>query len=247
MSEPLVIRDNKDGVAYLLLNRPEKLNALNVSLFEELRTHIRAIANDTDTVGCVVLRGAGKCFSAGHDLQDIEEGENLPEPNFQANTIREMAALPQLVISAVHSHCYTGALELALGADIILASENAKFADTHAKWGLSPIWGMSQRLPRRIGRAKAIEMMMTCRTYTGREAETMGLANFCFPKESFDDDVHEFCKTILDNSAYALRHNKALLDETESLSLNDGLDYEIENSKGAMPDAMDRISRFLKG
>ena len=168
-----MLRDDRNGIAFLTINRPDKLNALNVEVFSELNAHIEALERQTETIGCIVLRGGGRCFSAGHDLKDIASGEKLPRPNFQARVIERLADLPQPVITAVHGHCYTGALELALAGDIILASENAKFADTHAKWALTPVWGMSQRLPRRIGAPKAMEMMLSARTYSGREAEAM--------------------------------------------------------------------------
>src|SRR5216684_2987930 len=172
MSE-LVLREDQDGLTTLTLNRPEKLNSLNVEMFVELRAHVDRIANETDRIGLVIVRGAGKCFSAGHDLADIAKGERPPKPNFQSDTIERLANLPQPVITAVHGHCYTGALELALTGDLLVCAESAKFADTHARWALSPIWGMSQRLPRRVGLPKAREMMFTCRTYTGRQAEAI--------------------------------------------------------------------------
>jgi hypothetical protein len=95
-----VLREDNDGVALLTLNRPDKLNALNVELFQELEAHILDIAEQVDVVGCVVLRGAGRCFSAGHDLGDIATGEKLPRPNFQAKVIEALACLPQPVITA---------------------------------------------------------------------------------------------------------------------------------------------------
>jgi enoyl-CoA hydratase len=150
MAEALVLRENKNGTAFLTLNRPDKLNALTVSMFEELRAHIGQIHRDDD-VRCVVISGAGKCFSAGHDLSDIASGERVPSRGWHSETLRMMERLPKPVIAAVHGHCYTGALEVALAADFILAADNAKFADTHAKWALTPVWGMSQRLPRRVG------------------------------------------------------------------------------------------------
>ncbi len=178
MSE-LVLREDRDGAAILTLNRPEKLNALNVELFRQLDSQVRRLAEETDTVGLVVVRGAGRCFSAGHDLSDITAGEKLPEPFFQSKVIERLADLPQPVISAVHGHCYTGALELALAGDIVFAAEGARFADTHAKWALTPVWGMSQRLPRRVGTYRAREMMFTCRTVQGPEALAIGLATPC--------------------------------------------------------------------
>ena len=246
MTEPLVTREDRDGVSYLTLNRPDKLNALNVELFSELKAHVEALKYQEKAIGCVVLRGAGRCFSAGHDLGDIAVGEKLPEEDFQANIIRALAGLPQLVVSAVHGHCYTGALELALGGDIILASETAKFADTHAKWGLSPVWGLSQRLPRRIGRAKALEMMMTCKTYSGSEAAAMGLAQQVFPDAEFEAGVEAFCQQVLANSWYSLRGNKALIDGSDGMSLEDGLGHEIASSPGIAPDARERMAGFGK-
>ena len=158
----LVLREQRGAAAHLILNRPDKLNSLNVPVFEALDAHVKAIAADPSGVAVVVLRGAGRCFSAGHDLGEIAAGEKLPEPNYQSKVIERITNLPLPVITAVHGHCYTGALELALSGDLILAAESAKFADTHAKWALTPVWGLSQRLPRRVGTYKAREMMVTC-------------------------------------------------------------------------------------
>ena len=242
----LVKREDADGVATLIINRPDKLNALNVAVFQELDAHIDALEKETETVGCIVLRGGGRCFSAGHDLADIEVGEKLPRQNFQSHVIERLATLPQPVITAVHGHCYTGALELALAGDIILASENAKFADTHAKWALTPIWGMSQRLPRRVGKIKSAEMMFTAKTYSGREAEAMGLCNICYTDEEFDTSVRSFCTEVLKNSWFSLRANKKLLLDTDGLSLEAGLAHEIYRNEGVGPDMAARIGGFTK-
>src|SRR5512137_1071229 len=177
----LVLREDRDGLATLILNRPDKLNALTVDLFAELGAHVDAIARQTDSVGVVMVRGAGRCFSAGNDLADIAAGRRPPRPHFQSEIVEKLANLPQPVISAVHGHCYTGGLELALAGDLIFAAESARFGDTHARWAMAPVWGMSQRLPRRVGTYKAREMMFTCKTYSGAEAAAMGLANFCVP------------------------------------------------------------------
>ena len=239
-----VLREDKDGLAILTINRPDKLNSLNVPVFEALEAHVIALAGQTDSIGCVVLRGAGRCFSAGHDLGDIAAGEKLPRPNFQSHVIEALSGLPQPVITAVHSHCYTGALELALAGDIILASQNAKFGDTHAKWALTPVWGLSQRLPRRVGSAKAYEMMFTCATYSGEQAAAMGLANAVYPDETFTADVEAFCRAILANSAFSHRANKRLMRQTDGLPLPAGLAHEIYRGEGRGPDMEARIAAF---
>jgi enoyl-CoA hydratase/carnithine racemase len=241
MSE-LVVRQDTGRVASLLLNRPDKLNALNVDLFRALEAHVADL--EKAPAGVVVLRGAGKCFSAGHDLSDIAAGEALPRPNYQSHVIERLADLPLPVVSAVHGHCYTGALELALAGDIILAAEGAKFADTHARWALTPVWGLSQRLPRRIGTYKAREMMFTCRTYSGREAEAMGLANFTVPDEDFDRAIEALSEQILANSSFSHAANKRLLTSTDGMNQGAGLAHEIYHGEGRGPDMAERIAAF---
>jgi enoyl-CoA hydratase len=244
MSSNQVLFTENAGLATLLLNKPDKLNALDSSVFEELLEHVERLEKSTETIGCVILRGSGRSFCAGHDLAVLGAGESIAENTLQAKTIERLANLPQPVITAVHGHCYTGGLELALAGDIILASANARFADTHAKWALTPLWGLSQRLPRRVGTAKATEMMFTCRTYTAAEAQQMGLANACYPDEVFNQEVETFARAILDNSWYSLRENKRLLLETEAMSLAAGLAHEVFRHRGFGPDMHERIARF---
>ncbi len=242
----LVLSERRGPAAHLILNRPDKLNSLNVGVFEALDAHVRALADNPGEVAVVVVRGAGRCFSAGHDLGDIAAGERLPEPNFQAKVIERLAGLALPVISAVHGHCYTGALELALAGDLIIAAESAKFADTHAKWALTPVWGLSQRLPRRVGTAKAREMMFTCRTYSGRQAETMGLANACHADDDFDAAIDALSAEIAANSVFSHAANKRLLDRTDGLPLPAGLAHEIYRGEGRGPDMQARIAAFAQ-
>ncbi len=242
----LVTRNDDNGVATLTLNRPDKLNALNVALFVELDTHIKQIATQTDSVGCVVLRGAGKCFSAGHDLADIAEGEAVPSPGWHSETLRMMEKLPKPVIAAVHGHCYTGALEVALAADFIVAADNARFGDTHAKWALTPIWGMSQRLPRRVGVATAKRLMFTAEMFGADEALRIGLAECVFPLASFTADITELARRILENSAFSHAANKRLLEATDADPLDSGLQWEIMENEGVGPDMQERVAAFTR-
>ena len=243
--QEFVLRSDTAGVATLTLNRPEKLNALSVPLFRDLRRHIDDIAAHAHEIKAIVLRGAGKCFSAGHDLRDLVAGEDAPHPQFQAQTIEALANLPQPVIAAIHGHCYTGALELALAGDILVCGASATFSDTHAKWALMPIWGLSQRLPRRIGTAKAREMMMTCATYTGEQARAMGLVNMCVPDDQLDAEILKLCTTIQQNSSFSHRGTKQLLSDTDGMSLGAGLAYEIYRTPGVGPDMRERIDAFM--
>lgn len=242
----LVTREDRDGVAILTLNRPEALNALSPNLFVELRSIIDQIAAQTDSVGCVILRGKGKSFSAGNDLKAIQAGERAPSAHFQADTLEAIENLPQPVIAAVQGHCYTGSLELVLACDLLVAGASAKFADTHGKWSMTPTWGMSQRLPRRVGVLKAKEMMLTGRVVSGAESVTLGLANYCVPDEQLDERAWQLAEEIIQNSWHTLRADKALILAGQQHHLNAGLQYERENSPGAGPDMAERLQGFGK-
>jgi enoyl-CoA hydratase/carnithine racemase len=150
------------------------------------------------------------------------------------------------VICVVQGHCLTGGLELALGADIIIAAESAKFADTHGKWDLVPEWGMSQRLPRRVGKAKAMEMMFTSRNYSGREAAEMGLANFCVADAELDAAVAQFAKEVLANSWRSNAANKKLLKDTDGLTEKAGLAHELHRTVGRGNEMGERLARMRK-
>jgi enoyl-CoA hydratase/carnithine racemase len=242
----LVLRENNGGAATLTLNRPEKLNALSKDMFEALEVHVDALARETKTVGLVILRGAGANFSAGYDMQEVlQHVKAHAKPHFHSEVIQKIANLPQPVISAVQGHCSTGSLELALAADLIVASESAQFSDVYARWGLTPVWGLSMRLPHRIGRSKASEMMFTCRTYSGVEAEHMHLANYCFPDNKFDAELVSLATDILSNSWYANHVNKRALIETDGLSLHDSHALELFKNEGLAPDAAKRIAKFF--
>ncbi len=242
----LVRRENSGGIATLTLNRPEKLNALSKDVFEALDEHVVAIARETKKIGVVVLRGAGANFSAGYDMHEVlEHVKAHAKPHFHSEVIQKIADLPQPVISAVQGHCSTGALELALAADLIVAAESAQFSDVYARWGLTPVWGLSLRLPHRIGTVKAAEMMFSCRTYSGRQAEAMHLANFCFHDDRFDAELAALCADILANSWYANQVNKRALIETDGLSLQDSHALELFKNEGLAPDAKQRIAKFF--
>jgi len=243
---PLVKREDRDGIAILSLNRPEALNALSPMLFVELRQHIDNISTEQEKVGCVILRGEGRSFSAGNDLKAIQSGEKAPSPHYQAETLDCIERLPQPVIALVQGHCYTGSLELALSCDLLIAGDSAKFADTHGKWGLSPTWGMTQRLPRRIGLLQAKELMFSGRVVQGEEAVTIGLANQCVPDSSLLESGLKMAKSFLENSWFTLRADKMLINGGLDHTLGEGLIWERENSPGRGPEMSERIANFGK-
>jgi enoyl-CoA hydratase len=242
----LVVREDRHGAAILTLNRPAKLNALTKDMFEVLNRHVEAIGRDLKKVGLVILRGAGGNFSGGYDMSEVLEYVRArAKPHFHSEVIEKIATLPQPVVSAVQGHCSTGALEVALAADLIVASESARFCDAYSHWGLTPIWGLSLRLPHRIGTAKAAEMMLTGRVYTGSEASAMHLANYCVPDERFDAELETLARTILSQSWYSNRLNKRALHESDGLPLREAHALELFKEEGLAPDAARRVASFL--
>lgn len=239
----LVRRDDADGVARLVLNRPEKRNAINRALFRELRAHIVALEADK-TTRLVILTGTGEHFCAGHDLSEKPHADALGWLRKEIHTLELLSKLPQPVIAAVRGTCYTGGLELALAADFIVCDETARFADTHGKWGLVPGWGLSQRLPRRVGSARAIDMMVTCRPVSGREAERFGLANLCVGSGEIDAALTNYAAAILQVSAHSCAENKRLVYQTDGMRLAEGLDHEVMRNAGFDRDASSRRATF---
>jgi enoyl-CoA hydratase len=244
MSDLVLRHDDDAGLCTLTLNRPDKLNALNTALFLELDAHLSALAAATESIGCVVLRGAGKAFCSGADLEAIQQGVVVPSPAFKSLVVERLAELPQPVIAAVHGYCFTGGLELALAADLIVASASARFADTHGKWGFVGAWGMPVRLPRRIGTSQAKRLMLTGARVAADEALRLGLVDLCAEDDAFDAALHDLTTSVLANSWHTNRETKRLMRETDGMPFGTALSHAHYRHPGAAPDSSERIARF---
>lgn len=242
MADDLVLRSDRDGLATLTLNRPDKLNALTPGSFVALRAHLDAIATD-ESIGCVVLQGAGRSFCAGHDLGAIADHERPPSQHFEPETVDALELLPQPTIARLHGHCFTGGLELALGCDVLIAGESTVLGDTHGQWGLAPVWGMSVRLPERIGRSRAKELMFTSRRISGTDAAAIGLVDRAVPDDQLDDAVAALAAEILANSWGTNRIDKLLLAAGADRTRTEALLHERALPYGLPADMAERMSR----
>ena len=236
----LVLRNDESGVSTLTLNRPDKLNALTPASFVELRRHLDAIAVDDD-VRCVVLRGAGRSFCAGNDLQSIASGEQTVSPNHAPETIDALEALPQPTICAIQGHCFTGGLELALACDLLIAADTAQLGDTHGQWGLAPIWGMSVRLPERVGRSAAKELMFTARRISGTEAAEIGLVDRSVVADGLGEAVAGLASQIVANSSGTNRIVKRLIADGKERPRSEALLHERTRPHGVPEDMAERM------
>ena len=245
MREQCLLREDRDGVCYLTLNRPEKLNALDSVLFSAIDRELAELEKRED-IHVIVLSGAGKAFCAGHDVAVL--GAEGQDENLNARVVARLADIDKAVVVVIHSHCYTGGLELALAGDIIIVSENARIGDTHSKFALRPIWGLLQRLPRRVGVSVTKDMFCTNRVLSGREAERVGFANYCFPDETLWEEAETIIRKINGNSPYSISFMKRMLRETDGENMSVGFQREIQTVyEGILgPDFEERISVLTK-
>ena len=232
----------------IMLSRPKALNAITLEMLLQIDEALEAVGKD-ESVRTVVLTGAGRSFSAGVDLKALKElrvahgsvGDLLNRP--ARSVIRHLTTIPKVVIAKVNGHCFTGALELALACDLIVTANEAVFGDTHAKWGLRPTWGMSQRLPRVVGIARARELSYTARTFTGVEAADLGLAVRSVPLVDLAATVDDLVADISANSPGAIAAYKDLYRTALERPLTDGLAYEAEATY-EITDSAERVARF---
>jgi len=240
-----------DGIATLTFNRPEALNALTPDLLRETEQALDEISADT-TIGVVVVTGKGRAFSAGVDLKALQEkGLNLTtgnvgdDLNASARRVQQkLENMPQATIAKVNGFCFTGGVELMLACDIVIAAREAKFGDTHAKLGLRPTWGMTQRLPRRVGMMRAKELSFSARTIDGVEAARIGLVLEAVPGDELDGFVDELSAAIAANSAGSIAAYKDLYHVADNSGQDEGLAYETQ-AKYDIPDVTDRMAAFL--
>lgn len=228
MSEAVVLIDKQEGIATVTLNRPDKLNALNRELRLAFCHAMQALRADPE-VRAVIITGAGRAFCVGLDLRELGTGKSgiRDEGNATFVTVIEDMEVP--VIAAVNGFAITGGFELALACDMMIAAEEAQFADTHARVGVMPGGGMSARLPRAVGIRKAKELSLTGNYLPAREAERMGLVNRVVAKEQLLTAARELAQQIAGANQKIVLQMKRLYDLTTRATLEDALRIEQDS------------------
>jgi enoyl-CoA hydratase len=217
----------RDGeLALVTLNRPEAMNALSAALRAAIVEAFTSFRERGD-VRVVILTGAGRAFCAGFDLKEMASGANDQSALAVGNAMQEaIEAFEGPIIGAVNGHAITGGFELALACDLLVASTNAVFADTHARVGILPGWGLSQRLPRRIGMVRAKEISLTGNFITAEQANEWGLVNRVVAPEDLLPVCRQLGKDMLSCQPEALRGVKRLIDEGAGMNLADAMRWE---------------------
>jgi len=229
MAEPILLVETRDGIATVTLNRPQAMNALSRALRAEIVQAFTTLAADS-AVGAVILTGAGRAFCAGLDLKELGgERPGAADPAGDATDADVVAALqrcPQPVIGAINGFAITGGFELALACDLLIASTAARFADTHARVGIMPGWGLSQKLSRTIGIYRAKELSLTGNYLTAEQADAWGLVNRVVAPEVLLPTCEALARDMLSCVPEVVRAYKHVIDSGYAQSLADGLAIE---------------------
>lgn len=233
-----LVLNKGEGIALVELNRPDQFNALTKLMVEGLIDVLGKLSTD-DNVTAIVLTGRGRAFSAGVDLKELENApdmmgaENLGP---QAPLLRAFSECPKPIIGAINGFAVTGGFELALACDFLYASQSAKFADTHARVGLLPGWGLSQKLPRLVGINRAREISFSGNYFSARQGLEWGLVNSVFPQDQLLEATLDIAHQIATSLPDALYRIKAMMNQGWETTLSDGLVQEGAASGAYNPD-----------
>jgi len=232
MKDPIIL-EHQGTTTLITINNPKSHNALSSNVMNALIEALEALSKDK-SVQAIVLTGAGsKAFCVGLDLKEIGGGSGIRMGQNDERTMGIEAPLskafrsaPQPIIAAVNGFAVTGGLEVAMACDFIVCSENAQFADTHALVGLLPGWGLSQKLPRLIGVARAKEFSFTGRYINAQEAYDLGLVNRVFKSEELITEAVKIADRIGQADPHALHQIKAMIDQGIEMPLGEALIME---------------------
>ncbi|HXJ91818.1 MAG TPA: enoyl-CoA hydratase-related protein [Terriglobia bacterium] len=234
MPEEAVLIRRRDGVATLVLNRPEKLNAINAALIEGLTTALDSVERDRE-IRVAVITGAGRGFCAGGDIEQMMELKTgFHSAAFRGfleaghGLVRKLRTLPKPVVASVNGPAAGGGVGLALACDLRIASERATFTQAFAKLGLHPDWGGSFNLPRLVGMGRALEMFWLSEPVRAEEAKRLGVINFLVPHESLADETAQLSARLAAAAPLPMALMKQAFYERIHTELERVMDHELE-------------------
>jgi enoyl-CoA hydratase len=236
MAESLLLVDRADGVATITLNRPQALNALSRELRRLLRQALVELPRAGD-VDVLILTGAGRAFCAGLDLKELGgEASGTTEivgavTGDAESLLDTVVACPLPIIGAINGFAITGGFELALGCDVLIASTAARFADTHARVGILPGWGLSQRLSRAIGIYRAKELSLSGNYLSAEQAAEWGLVNRVVPPDQLLPACRALAQDIRSCPQDVVRAYKRVIDEGFATTFADGMRVEARANR----------------
>jgi enoyl-CoA hydratase len=224
-----VLLEREGQIGTIRLNRPQALNALSSELMTELLDALKMLESE-QAISCIIITGSEKVFSAGADIKELAE-QNSVEALRAANLERfdAIQKISKPIIAAISGFCFGGGLELAMICDIIVASESAKLGQPEINIGVMPGAGGTQRLSRIIGKYRAMDMILTGRQISSKEAHELGLVSRVVPDESLLSEAKKIANEIASKSPLAIKIAKECVLKSYETSLSEGLQFERRN------------------
>jgi enoyl-CoA hydratase len=247
--ETLIVEIPSAGVTLIRLNRPEALNALNSQLLGELSAALDAAEAD-EGVKCLVLTGSDRAFAAGADIKEMSDKSyaQMFATNFFGAAGQRVERFRKPIIAAVAGYALGGGCELAMLCDFIIAAETAKFGQPEINLGVMPGIGGTQRLPRAVGKAKAMDMVLTARMMDAAEAERAGLVSRVVPADKLLDEALAAAAKIAAQSPLAVMMNKELVNAAfeTTLATGVGMERRLFHSLFAFEDQKEGMAAFVE-
>ena len=248
MSTQTIVVERRGRVGIVRLNRPQALNALNVTLKDELLSAVEAFDADAD-VGCILMTGSDKAFAAGADIKEMADQSYIDifRADYTADYER-LARVRKPIIAAVAGFALGGGCELAMMCDLIIAADNAKFGQPEIKLGVIPGIGGTQRLARAVGKAKAMDLILTGRMMDAAEAERSGLVARVVPAASLMEEALKVAETIAAMSQPSLIAAKEAVNRSFETSLAEGVRFErrVFHALFATKDRKEGMAAFIE-
>ena len=234
MTQPVLLVDKRDGIATLTLNRPDQMNALSAELRLALSEEINRLRTDS-SIGVVILTGAGRAFCAGLDLKEMGSANRPTVADGLDDPAKLLRSLPQPVIGAINGVAVTGGFEISLSCDLLIATPESRFADTHARVGLIAGWGLAARLSRAVGINRARELSLTGNFLSADRAYDWGLVNRVVPREELLPTCEGLARDMLSCIPEVMRKYKQQIDHAYDLALGDAMQYEVDICRTHVP------------
>ncbi|KAJ9559364.1 hypothetical protein OSB04_013978 [Centaurea solstitialis] len=246
----IVVKKDADGIAYVTINRPKSLNSLTKPMMSDLARAFKSLDAD-ESVGVIILSGSGRSFCSGVDLTSAEDVFKGDVKDVETDPVAQMERCRKPIIGAISGFAITAGFEISLACDILVASKDAKFIDTHARFGIFPSWGLSQKLSRIIGPNKAREVSLTASPLTAEKAERWGLVNHVVEGGELLKKAREVAEAIMKNNRDLVLRYKAVINDGCKLDLHHALLLEKERAheyyNGMTKEQFKKMQEFIAG
>ncbi|CAA0829410.1 enoyl-CoA hydratase/isomerase A [Striga hermonthica] len=246
----IFVHREPSGIAYVVINRPKSLNSLTRAMMVDLAASIKQLASD-DSVRVIIVTGSGRAFCSGVDLTAAEDVFKGDVKDVDTDPVAQMELCRKPIIGAINGFAVTAGFEISLACDLLVASKEAKFMDTHARFGIFPSWGLSQKLTRIIGPSRAREASLAATPITAEQAEKWGLVNHVVEGNELLQKARQIAEAMIKNNQDLVLRYKAVINDGFKQELGRALALEKERAHeyydGMTKEQFKKMQDFIAG